>query len=134
MKILVFIVFLVTASPSMGSDLVTWRDVALQVNAELARAETLFFRGDKAGAKKAVMEAYFGVFETEKMEAAMRTELGAKYTYRVERRFGAIRKAIKKDDGDAVRKISRSLRKTLEEDAAKLEAASIPRQVFKVNQ
>ena len=118
----------------MGSDLVTWRDVALQVNAELARAETLFFRGDKAGAKKAVMEAYFGVFETEKMEAAMRTELGAKYTYRVERRFGAIRKAIKKDDGDAVRKISRSLRKTLEEDAAKLEAASIPRQVFKVNQ
>ena len=134
MKILVFIVLLVTASPSMGSDLVTWRDVALQVNAELARAETLFFRGDKAGAKKAVMEAYFGVFETEKMEAAMRTELGAKYTYRVERRFGAIRKAIKKDDGDAVRKISRSLRKTLEEDAAKLEAASIPRQVFKVNQ
>ncbi len=134
MKILVFIVFLVTASPSMGSDLVTWRDVALQVNAELARAETLFFRGDKAGAKKAVMEAYFGVFETEKMEAAMRTELGAKYTYRVERRFGAIRKAIKRDDGDAVRKISRSLRKTLEEDAAKLEAASIPRQVFKVNQ
>tara|TARA_B100001971_G_C17942991_1_gene408648 strand:+ start:269 stop:673 length:405 start_codon:yes stop_codon:yes gene_type:complete len=134
MKILVFIVLLVTASPSMGSDLVTWRDVALQVNAELARAEMLFFRGDKAGAKKAVMEAYFGVFETEKMEAAMRTELGAKYTYRVERRFGAIRKAIKKDDGDAVRKISRSLRKTLEEDAAKLEAASIPRQVFKVNQ
>ena len=134
MKILVFIVLLVTASPSMGSDLVTWRDVALQVNAELARAETLFFRGDKAGAKKAVMEAYFGVSETEKMEAAMRTELGAKYTYRVERRFGAIRKAIKKDDGDAVRKISRSLRKTLEEDAAKLEAASIPRQVFKVNQ
>jgi fumarate hydratase class II/high-affinity iron transporter len=69
------------------------------------------------------------------MEAAMRMELGAKHTYRVERLFGDLRKSIRSGgNGGQVSAIAESVRVAMRRDAALLDRAGIPLEVFKVNQ
>ncbi len=111
-----------------------WTGVAGQVNAALDQAEVLYREGDAKGAKKAILHAYFGVFESTKMEAAMRTEIGAKHTFKVERRFGGIRKAIKKGKTtQEIKELTEELKGLLLADAGQLDAAGIPKEVFRVN-
>ena len=121
-------------SPAQAEQ-VYWSGVAGKVNAALDDAEALYRKGDAAAAKKAILHAYFGVFESTKMEAAMRTEIGAKHTFKVERRFGQIRKAIKKGQtADDVKVLTEELKGLLLIDAGKLDKAGITKEVFKVNQ
>ncbi|OOZ39850.1 hypothetical protein BOW53_10015 [Solemya pervernicosa gill symbiont] len=112
-----------------------WTPLAEQIITELEQAEQHYRSGDSQAAKRAVIKAYFGIFESRKMEAAMRMELGARHTYKVERRFGQIRKAVKKAlDADAVAEQIAELSVALRRDAEKLDTAAIPAEVFKVNQ
>jgi len=126
--------FLALQSPAQAEQ-TYWSGVAGKVNAALDEAEALYRKGDAKAAKKAVLHAYFGVFESTKMEAAMRTEIGAKHTFKVERRFGGIRKAIKKgQSADDVKELTEELKGLLLTDAGKLDAAGITKEVFRVNQ
>ncbi len=112
-----------------------WQGVASQVNAELHQALILYQGGDAEGARRQVTQAYFGAFEGSKMEAAMRIEQGAKYTYLVERQFGALRKAIKQGVGiDEVQGDIEGLMASLVRDAKVLDAAQIPPEVFQTGQ
>ena len=81
------------------------------------------------------MKAYFGLFEDKKMEAAMRMELGAQYTYKVEKKFGTMRKLIsKKAPQTEIEQISREIQEAMKHNALKLDQAGIPAEVFQVNQ
>lgn len=71
-----------------------WSGVAQRIVGHLDQAQQSYRKGDAKAARHAVISAYFGAFEDSKMEAAMRMQLGAKYTWKVEKRFGALRKAI----------------------------------------
>jgi len=126
---------LLTPATAVQAKQTYWTGVAGQVNEALDQAEALYRNGDAKAAIKAVLHAYFGVFESTKMEAAMRTEVGAKHTFKVERRFGGIRKAIKKGQTpDEVKALTEELKGLLLADGGKLDAAGISKDVFKVNQ
>ena len=132
---LFFAVLLFAPATSAQAGETYWTGVAGQVNEALDQAEALYRKGDAKAATKAVLHAYFGVFESTKMEAAMRTEVGAKHTFKVERRFGGIRKAIKKGQTpDEVKALTEELKGLLLADGGKLDAAGISKDVFRVNQ
>ncbi len=108
-----------------------WQGVAIEIAAALDTAMAGYAQGDAEAARRAVTRAYFGVFEGSKMEAAMRTERGAKQTYLVERQFGVLRKAIK--NGIGVEELQRTvdaLTKALHEAAKDLDRARIAPEVF----
>jgi len=108
--------------------------VAEEIVAQITKAESLYQEGKPADAGHAVTQAYFGVFEDRKMEAAMRTELGAKHTYQVEQQFGALRKAIRRQaDKQVVQELAQDIRESVVRDARALDQANIPMEVFEVN-
>ena len=96
-------------------------------------AELLYREGKPTEAGQAVTQAYFGVFEDKKMEAAMRIELGAKHTYQVEKQFGALRKAIRREaDAKTIQQLAQGIRESVVNDARTLDQANIPMEVFEV--
>jgi hypothetical protein len=112
-----------------------WGPVAEAVVQQLDQAARHHASGDREGATRAVLQAYFGIFESEKFEAAMRVELGARRAFVVEKRFGDLRKQVKAGvPADAFHGAVADLAAMLREDAGKLDAAGIPREVFAVNQ
>lgn len=126
---------LLTTAPAGAGEADTWSAVAEKIGAAITSAESLYARRNAEEARRAVTDAYFGIFEDSQMEAALRTQIGARHAYNVERRFGNLRKAIKKDKGlEAVREIADDLRAVLRQDAKALDDAGVPRKVFKVNQ
>lgn len=111
-----------------------WQPVAERVITHLEAAEAAYHASQPDKARREISQGYFGVFETEKMEAAMRTRLGAKHTYGVERQFGELRKAIQQGAEESViaeqvAKLSADLRR----DAGALDKAGVPAGVFEVN-
>ncbi len=135
MKKLVLIIALLALSPSAFAQGGYWHGVSEEIAFVLSDAEKIYAAGNAKRAKKAVQHAYFGIFESSKMEAAMRKEIGAKHTYLVERQFGDMRKAIKKGAPiEDLHVIAEGLRKTLSHDAAVLDQAGVPKEVFAVNQ
>ena len=112
-----------------------WSGVAQRIVGHLDQALQSYRKGDAKGARRAVIAAYFGEFEDSKMEAAMRMQLGAKYTWKVEKRFGALRKAIKAGTSpEELATMTRELQEILARDAEQLDQAGIDPKVFEVNQ
>jgi hypothetical protein len=63
----------------------------------------------------------------------MRRELGKKHTWKVEKQFGAIRKAVNKElPLDEVKKMVENLATTIKEDAIKLDKAGISASVYDI--
>jgi hypothetical protein len=123
------------ASEAKSSDPNYWSSLAKNISELIEKSEQQYKQGDIAQAKRTVVQAYFGVFEDKKMEAAMRMELGAKYTYKVEKKFGTMRKLMsKKAPANEVIQLSEDIQNTIQKDALKLDSAGIPPEVFLVNQ
>lgn len=113
----------------------TWSQVAGEIVAHITMAESLYMEGKPTEASHAVIQAYFGVFEDRKMEAAMRIELGAEHTYQVEQQFGALRKAIRQQaDKQTVQGLAQGIRESVAHDARALDQAKIPMEVFEAKQ
>ena len=116
---------------ALASPAASWSQVAEEIVARITVAESLYQDGKPTEAGRAVVEAYFGVFEDSKMEAAMRMELGARHTYQVEQQFGALRKAIRQQaDVKTIRTLTQGIRAAVRRDARALDQAKIPMQVF----
>ena len=116
------------------AEFTTWSQVAEEIAAHINLAEALYQEGKPTEAGHEVVQAYFGVFEDRKMEAAMRIELGAKHTYQVEQQFGALRKAIRGNaEGGTVKVLAQDIRTSVTRDAQALDQAKIPMQVFETN-
>jgi len=132
-SLLSVLVWLVIASPAQATA-GTWQSVAQELDIALNKAGDAYANGDIKAAKKAVLQAYFGIFESRKMEAAMRTALGIRHTYEVESQFGQLRKAIKNGENiQTIRNHITTLNAALSQDAATLDEARIPAEVFEVN-
>ncbi|KAA1175957.1 hypothetical protein FWJ25_02160 [Marinobacter salinexigens] len=112
-----------------------WRPVAEQVISELDVALSSYQAGHAQEARRSVIQAYFGPFEGEKMEAAIRSQFGIEPAFLVERQFGALRKAIKQgaEQSDVIQ-LTEGLKQALREQAGKLNEAGVSRNVFEVNQ
>jgi len=138
-KLLCAFILLVSISPvfaeSASADKAYWSGVSGEIAFVLSDAEKIYAEGNAKRAKKAVQHAYFGIFESSKMEAAMRKTISAKHTYLVERKFGHMRKAIKKGVSAAeLHAIAEDLRNDLARDAKLLDEAGVSKEVFAVNQ
>jgi high-affinity iron transporter len=126
--------FLVVYGSALASPASSWSQVAEEIVARITVAESLYQDGKPTEAGRAVVEAYFGVFEDSKMEAAMRIELGARHTYQVEQQFGALRKAIRQQaDVETIRTLTQGIRTAVMHDARALDEARIPMEVFEVD-
>ena len=112
-----------------------WSGVAQRIVRQLGQAQQSYRKGDAKAARRALITAYFSEFEDSKMEAAMRMQLGARYTWKVEKRFSALRKAIKAgvSPGELATMVG-DLQETLTRDAQQLDQAGIDPKVFEVNQ
>lgn len=116
---------------AVGAAQSVWGPVAGEVIARLEQVAATYGAGDVEGARRAVIEAYFGVFESRKLEAAMRKQLGARHTYAVEQRFGQLRKDI--NAGVEVARVQAAvadLGAALRRDAATLDEAGVPAAVY----
>lgn len=126
--------FLVLCGSALASAAASWSQVAEEIVAHIGEAESLYQDGRTTEAGRAVVAAYFGVFEDSKMEAAMRIELGARHTYQVEQQFGDLRKAIRQQAGvQTIRTLGQGIREAVVRDAQALDKANIPMHVFEVN-
>lgn len=113
----------------------SWVPVANQVIGHLDQALERYRAGDAEAARRDVVQAYFGPFEGEQMEAAIRSRLGTGPAFLLERQFGAARKAIQSGaPAAAIEQDIDQLKQALLEHAALLDEASVPRSVYKVNQ
>lgn len=111
-----------------------WSGVAEEVAVALSQSVAAYQAGDVDGAKRAAITAYFGVFESRKLEAALRKEMGQKHTVAVESQFGQIRKSI--GSGAPAEDLARTvtaLSDVLREDAKRLDERGMPAHVFNTN-
>ncbi|HYD30397.1 MAG TPA: hypothetical protein VEB64_06005 [Azospirillaceae bacterium] len=111
-----------------------WAGVAEETIAALTTLREAHRAGDVDSAKKAAITAYFGVFETRKLEAALRKEMGQKHTVAVESQFNQLRKMVGQGaSAEEVAKRVTQLSDVLREDAKLLDDKGIPENVFIVN-
>ncbi len=123
-----------TSVPAHAEPQQVWRPLGEKIVQLIDEAQSRYKAGDAKTARRAVTKAYFGLFEDRKMEAAMRTAIGAKHTYQVEKRFGDLRKAIKNAESiETIDAIAQSIRESIRRDAKVLDKAGVPAEVFKVN-
>lgn len=123
---------LLVSAPAYAGD--HWSRLSAAISAEIAKAEALALDGKPDEAKKAVTQAYFGLFESEKMEAALRKEIGSKQAFEREKQFGDLRKIIGKGAPDEIRNLAAALRSGLTADGKALDASNVSPDVFAVNQ
>lgn len=111
-----------------------WQAQADRVAQAVTHAEQVFAKGDVAGGKRAVTEAYFHVFEDTKLESAIRRFVSAKRAAEIERHFATIRKAMGAGNAGEVTSVAQQLREAVDAEAKALDAAEIAPGVFEVNQ
>ena len=118
------------ASPDAGAGTFSWTAVAEETIAALNEASLHQAEGDIAQCKRAIVQAYFGVFEEQKMEAAMRKMLGESHAFMVERQFSALRRdAATATPADFSRTVA-TLAEQLRADARQLDALGVPAEVY----
>jgi len=125
---------LLLALPLAAAETGHWSRMAAAISGEIAKAEALALAGKPDEAKKTVTQAYFGLFESEKMEAALRKDIGSKHAFGREKQFGDLRKLVAKGPPDEIRQLSAALRSGLAEDGKALDTAGVSPDVFAVNQ
>ena len=131
-KLLIILMLLYSTSSFANN---AWQKMAEDIVTQIDQAVSFYVAGNLKSAAQAVVKAYFGIFEDRKMEAAIRVTLGSKHAYLVERLFGKLRKAIKKDKGsDVVRRTAQEIRDAVRKDAKILDKKNISLNVFQPNQ
>jgi hypothetical protein len=112
-----------------------WQTLVVSLNNQLDKAANFYQGAHPQKARRAVIQAYFVIFEGKKLESAMRMELGAQYTYKVEKTFSELRSAIKnKVDTASFAQQVNALKIRLVADAVKLDKAGITPSVFNVQE
>ena len=110
----------------------SWTSVAEETITALDEAAHHQAEGDVTQCKRAITRAYFGVFEEQKMEAAMRKMLGESHAFLVERQFTKLRRSAATATPDAFGAAVATLAAQLREDALQLDALGVPQEVYDV--
>ncbi len=117
-------------SPEARAETFSWTAVAEETIAALNEASQHHAEGDIAQSKRAITRAYFGVFEEQKMEAALRKMLGESHTFMVERQFSTLRKNVAKATPEDFSRTVETLAEQLRADALQLDALGVPQEVY----
>lgn len=119
-----------TASPAASAETFSWMAVAEETIAALTEASQHHAEGDIAQSKRAITRAYFGVFEEQKMEAALRKMLGESHTFMVERQFSTLRRNLATVTPAEFSRTVAMLAEQLRADAQQLDLLGVPREVY----
>lgn len=110
----------------------SWAAVAAETVAALDEASLQQADGNLAECKRAIARAYFGIFEEQKMEAAMRKMLGQGHAFMVERQFSNLRRSAATASPEDFRQAVAALAEQLRADAQRLDELAVPREVYDV--
>lgn len=100
----------------------TWSQVAEDTNAYLEQAGEVYSSGDSKKAKALVDEGYFGPFESEGMEATIRSYISAQRAFEIEQEFKHLKMLMAKGGSPSeVNALVAKLSDMLKEDAAMLD-------------
>lgn len=120
------------ASADVMAERFSWAAVAAETLAALDEASLQQADGNFAECKRAITRAYFGIFEEQKMEAAMRKMLGQSHTFMVERQFSNLRRSVATASAEDFRQAVAALAEQLQADAQRLDELAVPREVYDV--
>lgn len=109
-----------------------WQGVAAELTSLFDLTAEVAQNGDAKAAKRHLTEAYFGVFEGRKMEAAIRKTFGKDRAYEIERGFADARRLIKTGSGADIRAAFDALAKMIVQDGAVLDAKQVSKDVYDV--
>ena len=118
------------AALKASAETFSWTAVAEETIAALNEASSHHAEGDIARSKRAITRAYFGVFEEQKMEAALRKMLGESHTFMVERQFSTLRRNVATATPEEFSRTVATLAEQLRADAQQLDTLGVPREVY----
>lgn len=104
-RVLSLLLFVALLLPTAVFANKSWDGVVDQVENYVKQSLQAYRQGDVAKAKEMLNEAYFGPFESDRMEQAIRTGISAKRAAEIEFQFNAIRK--KMSGGEAAAQVER---------------------------
>lgn len=117
-------VFVILMQPS-ASAAETWKQVADEVKSHLKEAVEAYRDGRLDEAKKHIDEGYFGPFESDVMEAAIRDNISADRAFEIEQEFKRMKAAIGSSKSpQEVEEIVENIYVMLDRDAAALDGES----------
>ncbi|MHB1126708.1 MAG: FTR1 family iron permease [Bacillota bacterium] len=118
----VLITFLVSVNTTQAAT--SWSDVANDIEGFLDQSLATYEKGDAQASKDLVNQAYFGPFEKEGMERAIRSYISSQRSYEHEAKFALIKKLINSGaPATEVDKVIDELREMLRADAARLDGS-----------
>lgn len=118
LKIVPFLICFLFISHQVFAADGSWNQVVTNIDGFLNKAMDEYEKGNQINAKELINEAYFGPFESDRMEQAIRVNISAKRAAEIEFQFNEIKKKI--TAGEDISKIQQDvdeLRKMLNTDA-----------------
>lgn len=102
-----------------------WEQVGQHIEQAMGAAIDLYNSGNKEGAKDAVNDIYYGIYEKDGLETGIRNTVSAKNANLTEYQFSKLKKAMLADDGDAatVQEAADTLIKMINADIKSLQGA-----------
>ena len=119
-KILMLIAAIFLFFPSAPADAAqTWQQIHDHIRTELDNVYTIYQSGDAEGAKNAVNDIYYGIYEKDGLESAVRSGISSKSANLTEYQFYTLKKVIRagatqdevKAEGDKLLDMIRELRR-----------------------
>ena len=95
-KLFVFIMALCLFLPAASTDAAqTWQQIHDHIAAEMENVYTIYQTGNAEGAKDAVNDIYYGIYEKDGLESAVRSGISSKSANLTEYQFYTLKKAIR---------------------------------------
>ena len=99
-----------------------WSQVGEKVTQAIDNAVNIYNSGDSNGAKTAVSNAYYGIYEKDGLEPAIRSSVAAKDAALTEYQFSKLKKVMSEpNNGEQVRAEADKLNQMVTDDVKKLE-------------
>ena len=122
MHMIVTIILLITGVMTPAYAAQEWNQVYLHIEKMVNQGVEQYNNGDQMAAKKTINDSYYGVYEKDGLEKAIRTTIASKDANLTEYQYSKLKKAIREDYGkEAVRNEADELLAMIREDVQKLE-------------
>ena len=103
-----------------------WMQVYAHVEQMINKGVEQYNNGDLEGAKKIINDSYYGVYENDGLEKAIRTTISSKNANLTEYQYSELKKAIRENRGkDAVRGEADKLLSMMKNDIESLDSLSL---------
>ena len=95
-KVLVFLATLLLFLPAIPADAAqTWQQIHDRIGVQMDQVYEIYKTGNAEGAKDAVNDIYYGIYEKDGLESAVRSGISAKSANLTEYQFYTLKKAIR---------------------------------------